>query len=188
MPHRQIAEVRVHPAPHRCHNVKFYEHDRELIETLGRHIGNALECGDTAIVIATRSHRDGLAEELRLRKINVSPALKAGRFIELDAAKTLENFMVGVGRIKRSLKITLARLFAKPLPGSCPAAAWLLLARWSLSCGRKASGTQRSAWKNSGMNSLTAILLIFYAPIPSASLTGLNTVSSFSASAVSTLM
>ncbi|MGC2744798.1 MAG: MEDS domain-containing protein [Candidatus Angelobacter sp.] len=97
MPYRQIAEVRVHPAPHCCHNVKFYEHDQELIETLGRHIGNALDCGDTAIVIATRSHRDGLAEELRLRKINVSPAIKAGRFIELDAAKTLENFMVGGG-------------------------------------------------------------------------------------------
>ena len=48
---RQIAEVRVHPPPRCCHNVKFYEHDRELIDGLGRHIGDALECGDTAIVI-----------------------------------------------------------------------------------------------------------------------------------------
>lgn len=95
MPDRQIAEVRVHPPPHCCHSVKFYEHDLELIETLGRHIGHALECGDTAIVIATRPHREGLAEELRLRKINVSAAVKAGRFIQLDAARTLAKFMVG---------------------------------------------------------------------------------------------
>jgi PAS domain-containing protein len=94
MPDRQIAEVRIHPAPRCCHNVKFYEHDRELIDGLGKHIGDALECGDIAIVIATKSHRDLLAEELRLRKIDVSAALKAGSFIELDAAETLAKFMV----------------------------------------------------------------------------------------------
>jgi len=95
MPDRQTAEVQVHPAPHHCHNVKFYEHDLELIETLGSHIGNALECGDTAIVIATKAHRDALAEELRLRKIDASAAVDAGRFIQLDAAETLAQFMAG---------------------------------------------------------------------------------------------
>jgi PAS domain-containing protein len=94
MPDRQIAEVLVHPPPRCCHNVKFYEHDRELIDGLGRHIGDALECGDTAIVIATKPHRELLAEELRLRKIDVSAALKTGRFIELDAAEMLSKFMV----------------------------------------------------------------------------------------------
>jgi PAS domain-containing protein len=94
MPDHQIAEIQGHSAPHCCHNVKFYEHDLELIETLGSHIGNALECGDTAIVIATKAHRDALAEELRLRKIGVSASVKAGRLIQLDAAETLAKFMV----------------------------------------------------------------------------------------------
>ena len=121
MPDRQVAEVRVHPAPHHCHNVKFYEHEQELIETLGQQIGNALECGDTAIVIATKSHRDALAQELCLRKINTSPAIKAGRFIELDAAKTLENFMVGGGPDKAKFEDCIGSLIrqaaAQVMPG-----------------------------------------------------------------------
>jgi PAS domain-containing protein len=121
MPDRQIAEVCVHPPPPCCHNVKFYEHDQELIETLGRHIGNALECGDTAIVIATRSHREALAEELRLRKINGSAAVKAGRFIQLDAARTLAKFMVGGGPDRQKFDDCIGSLLsqaaAKSMPG-----------------------------------------------------------------------
>lgn len=123
MPDRQIAEVRVHPAPHRCHNVKFYEHDEELIEALGRHIGDALACGDTAIVIATKAHRDALAEELRLRKLNVSAAVKAGRFIQLDAAKALAKFMVGGGPDKQKFEDCIGSLVnqaaAQITPGRC---------------------------------------------------------------------
>src|SRR6202030_147375 len=98
MPDRRVAEIQTNPVKHACrHAVQFYEHDSALIEALGQHIGTALDAGDIAIVIATKAHRDGLAEELRLRKINVSAAIKAGLFIELDAAKTLAKFMVGGG-------------------------------------------------------------------------------------------
>jgi PAS domain-containing protein len=121
MPDRQIAEVCVHPPPHCCHNVKFYEHDQELIETLGRHIGNALECGDTAIVIATSAHRKALGEELRARKINVSAAVKTGRFIQLDAARILAKFMVGGGpdrqKFEECLDSILSQAAAKTMPG-----------------------------------------------------------------------
>ena len=72
MSEHQIAEVQVHPAPRCCHNVKFYEHDRELIDGLERHIGDALECGDIAIVIATKPHRELLAE---IRGIAEQPTL-----------------------------------------------------------------------------------------------------------------
>jgi PAS domain-containing protein len=111
MPGRQTAEIQIHSAPHSCrHAVKFYEDDSTLIEALGQHIGNALESGDTAIVIATKAHRDGLAEELRLRKINVSGAIKAGLFIELDAARTLAKFMVGGGPDKKKFEETVGAL------------------------------------------------------------------------------
>src|SRR6476646_7664990 len=73
---------------------QFYEKDSGLIEALSHHIGAALVAGDTAIVIATQAHRAGLLEELRLRKISVSSAIKAGRCIELDATETLAQFMV----------------------------------------------------------------------------------------------
>jgi hypothetical protein len=38
------------------HDVHFYETDSALGEELARHIGPALERGDTTIVIATKSH------------------------------------------------------------------------------------------------------------------------------------
>ena len=119
----QIAEVRVHPAPRCCHNVKFYEHDRELIDGLGRHIGDAVECGDTTIVIATKSHRELLAEELRLRKIDVSGARREGRFIELDAAETLSKFMVegepDIGKFEDSIGSLISETAARITPGRC---------------------------------------------------------------------
>src|ERR1051326_1241500 len=94
MPERRTAEVQINPVKHACrHAVQFYEQDSALVKALGRHIGTALESGDTAIVIATGARRERLGEELRLRKINAAPAAKAGLYIELDAAETLAKFM-----------------------------------------------------------------------------------------------
>jgi PAS domain-containing protein len=84
-----------------------------LIETLANHIGNAVESGDTAIVIATKAHRDGLVEELRVRKINASAAIKAGLFIQLDAAETLAKFMVGGGPDKQKFQESVGALVSQ---------------------------------------------------------------------------
>lgn len=114
MPDRRIAEIQINPVKHACrHAVQFYEHDSALIEALGQHIGTALEFGDTVIVFATKAHRDGLAEELRLRKIDVSAAIKDGLFIELDAAKTLAKFMVGGGPDKQKFQETVGALVSQ---------------------------------------------------------------------------
>jgi PAS domain-containing protein len=108
MPERRALEIQINPVKHASrHAVQFYERDSALIEALGRHIGTALESGDTAIVIATKAHRERLAEELRLRKINVAPAINAGLYIELDAAKTLAKFVVGGGPDKQKFQKTV---------------------------------------------------------------------------------
>lgn len=122
MPARQIAEIQVHSTPQASrHAVKFYEKDSGLIEALSHHIGAALVAGDTAIVIATQAHRAGLLEELRLRKISVSSAIKAGRFIELDAAETLAKFMVRGAPDKKRFDETVgalvSRAYARLAPG-----------------------------------------------------------------------
>jgi len=91
-----------------------------LIEALGRHIGTALESGDTAIVIATKAHWDGLAEELRQRKINISAAIKAGLLIELDADETLAKFMVGGGPDKQKFEETVGALVKEAVARTKP--------------------------------------------------------------------
>jgi len=114
MPDRRIAEIQINPVKHACrHVVQFYEHDSALIEALGQHIGTALDSGDTAIVMATKTHLNGVAEELHLRKIDVSAAIKDGLFIELDAAKTLAKFMVGGGPDKQKFQATVGALVSQ---------------------------------------------------------------------------
>ncbi|MGB8540022.1 MAG: ATP-binding protein [Candidatus Acidiferrales bacterium] len=76
------------------HVVQFYSEDRSLIQTLGSFIGTALESGDAAMVVATQSHRDALAEELKARGLNVANAKEAGRYVPLDAAETMVQIMV----------------------------------------------------------------------------------------------
>jgi signal transduction histidine kinase len=79
---------------HRAHVAQFYADDTFLLESLSRYIGIALGAGDAAIVIATREHRDGLARILKSRGLDVTAALKTGRYVSLDAAETLSTLLV----------------------------------------------------------------------------------------------
>jgi PAS domain S-box-containing protein len=79
---------------HGSHAVQFYKDDRILIEDLNRFIGPALIAGNSALVIATRAHREGLSRLLAAQGIDIASAAKLGRYIALDAAETLSKFMV----------------------------------------------------------------------------------------------
>jgi MEDS: MEthanogen/methylotroph, DcmR Sensory domain len=80
-------------APHR-HEVQFYSDDTALLDSLVRFVAVALEAGDVAIAVATRSHRDGILQRLKARGLDVGAAIKDRRYIPLDAADTLSRFMV----------------------------------------------------------------------------------------------
>jgi signal transduction histidine kinase len=88
------APWREHDHDSHGHVVQFYSEDRSLIETLGHFIGSALEAGDAAIVVATEAHRQGLAEELKARGVDVSSAVEQGRYVPLDAVETMAQIML----------------------------------------------------------------------------------------------
>ncbi|MBZ5664424.1 MAG: MEDS domain-containing protein [Acidobacteriia bacterium] len=79
---------------HPIHTVRFYADDSFLLDELSRFIGSALVAGDAAIVIATKAHRDALTHRLHSRGFDVSRAIEQGRYIALDAAETLAEFML----------------------------------------------------------------------------------------------
>jgi signal transduction histidine kinase len=79
----------------RAHVVQFYSEDEFLLDELSRFIGSAVGCGDSAIVIATAAHREGLAKRLATRGLDLSRATEWGRYVALDAAETLGKFMAG---------------------------------------------------------------------------------------------
>jgi signal transduction histidine kinase len=76
-----------------AHSVQFYEDDAFLLDALSRFIGSALGAGDATVVIATKAHRDGLAARLQARGLDLSHTSKQGRYVALDAAEVLAQFM-----------------------------------------------------------------------------------------------
>src|SRR5580692_12801279 len=76
------------------HTVQFYAEDQSLITGLSRLIATALGTGSSAIVIATKAHREALTLELQTRGLDTMTAVLQGRFILLDAAETLAKFNV----------------------------------------------------------------------------------------------
>jgi MEDS: MEthanogen/methylotroph, DcmR Sensory domain len=80
---------------HLAHAVQFYGKDSFLLDELSRFIGAALGAGDAAVVIATKAHRDGLAQRLQSLGLDVTRAFEQGRYLSLDAAETLAKFMRG---------------------------------------------------------------------------------------------
>lgn len=76
------------------HFVQFYETDGFLLNSLSGFIGAAIRSDDAAIVIATEAHRAGLDELLLANGVDLTAAKTTGRYLSLDAADTLSQFMV----------------------------------------------------------------------------------------------
>ena len=77
-----------------AHDVQFYSNDEFLLDSLVPFFSDALESGGSAVVVATKSHRDGLARRLESGGIGMSTAVHERRYVALDAAVTLASFMV----------------------------------------------------------------------------------------------
>ena len=76
------------------HDVQFYFDDRFLVRSLATFVGDALEAGSSAIVVATKPHCDSLAEELERAGISLVAPVEQGRYVALDAAETLAQFTI----------------------------------------------------------------------------------------------
>ena len=55
---------------------------------------HALEAAESALVIATQVHRDGLAERLKARGVDTGRSVKEGRYVTVDAFQALEQLTV----------------------------------------------------------------------------------------------
>lgn len=75
-----------------AHVVQFYGEDEFLLDDLSRFIGTALLAGNTAVVVATKAHRDSLAQRLKAQCLDTARAVQKGRYVALDAAETLSKF------------------------------------------------------------------------------------------------
>lgn len=76
------------------HGVQFYSQDKFLIEELSRYIGQALIAGDSAVVVATDQHRNGLLQWLSAQGLDIARLLEQGRFVVADAGQLLSQFVL----------------------------------------------------------------------------------------------
>ena len=99
------------------HFVQFYERDEFLVESVSGFIGAALRIGDAAIVIATESHRQALDERLKKQGFDVNGCRATGRYVPLDAAQTLAQFMVNGAPDSRLFRETIGSVMARASKG-----------------------------------------------------------------------
>src|SRR5205814_10487265 len=83
-----------HDHDHHGHVVQFYSEDEFLVDAISRFVGVSLGAGDAAIVLATKTHREGIARKLKERGLDVASSELKGRYFALDAAETLSLFML----------------------------------------------------------------------------------------------
>jgi hypothetical protein len=81
----------------RDHIVLFYADDGELIQKVGDYLIEAIDKGGAAIVVSTWAHRLSLGRRLAQAGIDLAAARAAGVYTELDAADTIDRFVIGDG-------------------------------------------------------------------------------------------
>ena len=101
------------PSAH-FHGVQFYEDSQALCRIVGSFVGEGLEDGTLALVIATPDHADRIDACLRARGIDVDEVKRDGNLVTLDARETLQLFMLNgmpnPGMFRRGVGSALARL------------------------------------------------------------------------------
>jgi len=90
----------------RRHEVQFYSADSVVLESFARFVATALEAGDAAIVLATKSHQEGLVQRWKTEGFDIDSAIRQETYISIDAAEMLLTIMVnGVPDVVRFFKL-----------------------------------------------------------------------------------
>ncbi|MCU1375388.1 MAG: putative two-component sensor histidine kinase protein [Actinomycetia bacterium] len=76
------------------HLVAFYDSDGHLAEAVVRFVGQAVNGGDAALLVATADHRRQFCAALEADDIDTAGATADGRLVVLDAEATLSGFLV----------------------------------------------------------------------------------------------
>ena len=96
------------------HVVQFYERESYLLDSVSDYIGAALRAAGAGIMIATPPHRDGVAQRLTSRGLDVVGASAQGRLVVVDARDTLASFMVDGWPDPLRFDDVIGSLIAKP--------------------------------------------------------------------------
>jgi hypothetical protein len=78
----------------RCHVAQFYSEESLFLDGFVRVISAALNAGNPAVFVGTASHRNSLLARLDAESPDIRTAIRQGRYVAMDAANFLIDFMV----------------------------------------------------------------------------------------------
>ena len=76
------------------HVAQFFSDDQRLLDEATKFVGVALKAENSAIVVATKLHREGIFLSLQASGFGVDVAIEQGRYVAVDATETLATFML----------------------------------------------------------------------------------------------
>ena len=166
---RRAPQTEWHPVHESEHVVQFYETDTFLLEALTDFMGTGLVAGDACIVVATPVHRMELEERLQVVGLDVVTARASGQYVALDAAETLEKFMVDGSPNPGRFATEIGQIIA---PQARAVRMYVYLGKWSRCYGRRDSTVPRFSWKGCGTICTLGIASYSSAPIQCTALAG----------------
>jgi CheY-like chemotaxis protein len=90
----QLTDILV-AKPLQRHELLFFSDDTVFLYAFTRFIADALDAGNSAIVLVTKSHQEMLHQRLKAEHIDVDGAIRQGTLISLDSDDTFAKFMAG---------------------------------------------------------------------------------------------
>ena len=104
--------------PHE-HWVQFYDTETFLADIVAEFLVEGLRNNEAAIIVATEAHRRTFTEALRVKGVDVTSSVASEQIVMLDAATTLDAFMVaGVPDAKRFEQVVGGQVAALARGGS----------------------------------------------------------------------
>jgi len=75
------------------HELQIYPNDASFLDGFAKFIASGLNAGDAVVVVATKTHRQGLSQKLQTRGFDLDALIRSGSYISTDVYKTLSTFM-----------------------------------------------------------------------------------------------
>ncbi len=100
------------------HSAQFYMQNDSLLEMVSRFLKTGIASQTACIVIATRDHREGIAQRLQEHGFDLERAFENGIYIALDAETTLSHILVNGSPDPERFVHTIEPLLKRVTPGS----------------------------------------------------------------------
>jgi DNA-binding NarL/FixJ family response regulator len=75
------------------HTVQFHANDSHFLDEVGKLVGATLRSGEQVVIVTSEATRDGVAQRLQARQLNLAMLAERGQYVAQDSALALSQVM-----------------------------------------------------------------------------------------------